>query len=219
MSETSRQPARLDFPMNSQRASTFVTINPDVLYFGTPVAVVSTCNRDGTTNLAAMSSFWALGDRFIIGLGSAGQTAENLARTGECVLNFPSPDEWQGVEKLASTTGKRDRQPYHDAAGIRTVVQKFAVSGFASVAAKEIAPLRVADCPIQVETRVLARHVATNQPALLYFELRKLLVHVREDLLDANGRVAIERWSPLFYVFRHYFGKGVRLGRSYRAQY
>ena len=45
-----------------------VTVAPEVLYFGTPVAVVSTLNVEGTTNLAAMSSFWALGDRFFIGV-------------------------------------------------------------------------------------------------------------------------------------------------------
>jgi flavin reductase (DIM6/NTAB) family NADH-FMN oxidoreductase RutF len=67
----------------------FRTIDPDVLSFGTPVAVVSTLNPNGTTNLAAMSSFWALGDRFVLGIGSSGQTAANLMRSGECVLNFP----------------------------------------------------------------------------------------------------------------------------------
>ena len=40
-----------------------VAISPEILYFGTPVAVISSLNADGTTNLAAMSSFWALGDR------------------------------------------------------------------------------------------------------------------------------------------------------------
>src|SRR5580704_2526100 len=39
----------------------FRTIEPKIPYFGTPVALISSLNEDGTTNLAPMSSFWALG--------------------------------------------------------------------------------------------------------------------------------------------------------------
>ncbi|WP_198007949.1 hypothetical protein [Methylovulum miyakonense] len=34
---------------------------PPILYFGTPVILVSTINEDGTANLAPMSSAWWLG--------------------------------------------------------------------------------------------------------------------------------------------------------------
>ena len=39
-------------PMNT--TDEFVSISPEILYFGTPVAVVSSLNPDGTTNLAAI---------------------------------------------------------------------------------------------------------------------------------------------------------------------
>jgi Conserved protein/domain typically associated with flavoprotein oxygenases, DIM6/NTAB family len=39
----------------------FKTIEPKILYFGTPVTLVSSLNEDGATNLAPISSFWALG--------------------------------------------------------------------------------------------------------------------------------------------------------------
>ncbi len=58
--------------------TTHVTIKPSVLYFGTPVALISTQNEDGSANLAPMSSAWALGDVFVLGLGSSSQTAANL---------------------------------------------------------------------------------------------------------------------------------------------
>src|SRR5215475_8100490 len=134
----------------------FVVIDPDVLYFGTPVAVISTLNPDGSTNLAAMSSFWALADRFVLGLTAYGQTGTNLARCGECVLNFPSPREWKMVERLGHTTGRRDLTDYHRAAGITFAYDKFAISGFAPLPSEIVAPLRTAECPLQVETRVLA---------------------------------------------------------------
>jgi flavin reductase (DIM6/NTAB) family NADH-FMN oxidoreductase RutF len=39
----------------------FRTIEPKILYLGTPVARLSSLNEDGSTNLAPISSFWALG--------------------------------------------------------------------------------------------------------------------------------------------------------------
>lgn len=197
----------------------FTTLIPDTLYFGTPVAVVSTLNPDGTTNLAAMSSFWALGDRFVIGLGAVGHTAANLAHSGECVLNLPSPDEWPFVERLGHTTGRPDLQDYHRAAGLTYAADKFAVSGFTPLASQLVAPARVRECPIQIEARVLAQHGGHGGAALVTFEVQRLRVHAHRSLLNPQAdRIDTDAWSPLFYVFRHYFGKGARLGRNFRAR-
>ncbi len=205
--------------MEQTAIAQFAAVTPEVLYFGTPVAVLSTLNPDGTTNLAAMSSFWALGDRFVVGLGSVGQTSANLLRTGECVLNFPSPAEWRFVERLAPTTGRADLTDYHHASDIRFAHDKFAASGFTPLESQLVTPLRAAECPIQVEARMPARHQGHDAPALSFFGLQKLRVHAQTTLVDRQNRIDVDAWSPLFYVFRHYFGKGGRLGRSFRAKY
>jgi len=56
------------------------TIEPRILYFGTPVALVTSLNEDGSTNLAPISSFWALGWTMTLGLLDETKTAENLER-------------------------------------------------------------------------------------------------------------------------------------------
>src|SRR5215475_15211927 len=68
------------------------TIEPGILYFGTPVVLISTVNEDGTYNLAPMSSAFWLGWRCMLGLASVSKTPQNMKRTGECVLNLPSVD-------------------------------------------------------------------------------------------------------------------------------
>src|SRR5580704_6824280 len=89
-------------PRRSAMSETrFRTIEPKILYFGNPVALISSLNGDGQTNLAPISSFWALGWTLFLGLLDETQTADNLARHRECVVNVPSPDLWQAVEKLA----------------------------------------------------------------------------------------------------------------------
>lgn len=197
----------------------FVTLSPEILYFGTPVSVVSSLNSDGTTNLAAISSFWALGDRLMIGLTRFGQTWANLERCRECVLNMPSPQEWQYVEKLGHTTGRPALTDYHRNAGITFAEDKFAVSGFTPIASQRVAPLRAAECPVQIEAQVLAMHPASDDAPFTYVEVRKLLVHAQRHVLNPSAtRFDIESWSPLFYMFRHYYGKGTHLGASFRAQ-
>jgi flavin reductase (DIM6/NTAB) family NADH-FMN oxidoreductase RutF len=197
----------------------FVAISPEILYFGTPVAVISSLNPDGTTNLAAMSSFWALGDRFVLGLTRFGQTWANLQRCPECVLNMPSPREWEHVERLGHTTGRPELTDYHRGAGIIYAEDKFSVSGFTPLASERVGPLRALECPVQVEARVLAVRPASDDAPYAYVEVRKLLVHAKRRVLDRSAtRFDIETWSPLFYLFRHYYGKGAHLGKSFRAR-
>lgn len=206
--------------MDSQIPNRFVAVSPEILYFGTPVTVISTLNPDGTTNLAPMSSFWALGDRFMLGLSSYGQSARNLARTSECVLNLPSPAEWEQVERLGHTTGRFPLTDYHRSAGIVHARDKFDVSGFSPLASEIVAPLRAAECPVQIESRMLAQNAPKGDDSFLYFEVQRLRVHADRAVLDNTGtRIDIAAWSPLFYVFRHYFGKGAQLGKSFRARY
>jgi flavin reductase (DIM6/NTAB) family NADH-FMN oxidoreductase RutF len=206
--------------MDNRTSDHFVTVTPEVLYFGTPVAVISTVNPDGTTNIAAMSSFWALDDRLMLGLTSFGQSGRNLARTSECVINIPSPAQWEHVERLGHTTGRYPLVDYHRRARIVHAKDKFAVSGFSPLASEIVSPLRAAECPVQIEARVLARHGSHDERRLLYFELLCLRVHAHRSVLNGAGtRIDVDAWSPLFYVFRHYFGKGERIGKSHRADY
>ena len=81
------------------------SIEPGILYLGTPVVLIGTENDDGSYNLAPMSSAFWLGWRCLLGLGAASKTSENMRRTGECVLNLPSVDCAAAVNLLACTTG------------------------------------------------------------------------------------------------------------------
>jgi flavin reductase (DIM6/NTAB) family NADH-FMN oxidoreductase RutF len=96
------QTRRQEMPRNE---TGFETITPKILYFGTPVAIVSSANQDGNANLAPLSSFWALGWTIVLGLLRDTKTLQNLEQRPECVINLPSPDLWKQVERLAPLTG------------------------------------------------------------------------------------------------------------------
>jgi Flavin reductase like domain len=85
----------------------FRIIEPKILYFGTPVALVHSRNEEGSTDLAPISSFCALGWTLILGLLTERKTADGVARYRECVVNLPSPEMWQNVEKTDSANRKK----------------------------------------------------------------------------------------------------------------
>lgn len=206
------------------RVKEHITIHPSVLYVGTPVALISTLNSDGSTNLSPMSSVWALGDRVVLGMTTSSQGGENLRREGECVINFPSSGQWKQVEKLARATGRSPVPPHKQATGYLFEPDKFAAANLTSSASEKVKPLRVAECPIQFETKLLAKHQPTelsqSRPeSFIIFETQVVQVHAhREIVIPGTNHIDTSQWSPLLYVFRHYFGTGRDLGRTFKAE-
>jgi len=127
------------------------TIGPTILYFGTPVALISSLNEDGTTNIAPVSSAWWLGWSCMLGLGSMGKTSENLIRTRECVINLPSVEQVTHVDRLALTTGKDPVPEKKRGWGYRYEPEKVGIAGLTPVPSIEVRPPRVAECPVQME--------------------------------------------------------------------
>lgn len=193
-----------------------MVIEPPVLYPGTPVVLVSSLNEDGTTNLAPMSSAWALGKTAVLGLGMAGKTFQNLSARPDCVLNYASAPLWRHVERLAPLTGAAP-VPAAKAAQFRTERDKFGAAGLTPARGELVAADRVAECPFQVEARVLdARPLTTKDGGVV--EMEVLRVHVHPELAEPDRKhVRVAAWEPLFYVFRHYIGRGAELGRTFRA--
>lgn len=194
------------------------TIEPKILYMGTPVVLISTMNENDTPNLAPISSAWSLGWNFVLGLGVAGKTFENLMRSGECVLNFPSDDMWREVELLAPLTGKNP-VPSEKPAHTRYESDKFRAAGLTALPSELVRPPAVVECPISMEAKLTKKvDLGEAREGICGVEVRILRVHARPDLVIGNHYIDPEAWRPLIYNFRHYFGLGRELGRSYRSE-
>jgi flavin reductase (DIM6/NTAB) family NADH-FMN oxidoreductase RutF len=201
----------------------FRTIEPKILYFGTPVALISSLNEDGSTNLAPISSFWALGWTIMLGLLDETKTAENLDRVPECVVNLPSPDMWEKVEALAPLTGKNP-VPEIKAKPFRFEADKFAAAQLTQLASELVKPARALECPVQLEARVTRLHQMggerlTQLGGGIAAEIEVIRVHVSGDLVIGENYIDPAKWSPLIYNFRHYFELADdELGKTFRAE-
>ena len=197
------------------------TIEPTILYFGTPVGLISTLNEDGTPNIAPMSSAWWLGWSCMLGLGSMGKTSDNLIRTRECVINLPSEDQVTHVDRLALTTGK-DPVPTKKAGwGYRYEPDKFGTAGLTPMPSLDVAPPRIAECPVQMEgivqdVRPFGKNVSANA-----FEVHIVRLHVEESLLVGDGprpHIDADHWRPLLMSFCRFFGVGHEVHPSRLAE-
>jgi flavin reductase (DIM6/NTAB) family NADH-FMN oxidoreductase RutF len=188
-----------------------VLSEPPILYFGTPVVLISTLNEDGSANLAPMSSAFWLGWRCILGLAAGSKTPQNMLRTGQCVLNLPSVDQVAAVDRLALTTGCDPVPAGRLARGYRHARDKFALAGLTPLPSLTVAPPRVRQCPVQMEAVVEGvHHIGANDADLrgrtVAIELRIQRVHIEQGILAEPNRVDPDKWRPLIMSFQKFYG-------------
>ena len=200
-------------------------VEPAILYFGTPVVLISTVNEDGSFNLAPMSSAFWLGWRCALGLGGHSKTSQNMRRTGECVLNLASTAEAAAVDRLALTTGSDPVPQRKLSRGYRCEPRKFQVSGLTPVPSQTVAPPRVLECPVQLEATVAAVHGIADDDErqrgnILCFEVRVQRVHADESILvtGSDDHIDPDKWRPLIMSFQKFYGLGASVHESALAQ-
>ncbi len=170
---------------------------PEILYFGTPVILISSSNENGTYNIAPISSVFWLGWRCVIGISAFSKTTENIKRNGNCVINLPSVREVPAVNRLALTTGTFPVPDGKKRKGYYHVSDKFQLAGLTPMASETISAPRIRECPVQMEACLEAVHGIGETDELqkgkiLTMEFRILRVYLEESVLmlgfDQKGR-------------------------------
>ena len=148
-----------------------------------------------------------------------------MLRTRQCVLNLPSVEQVSAVNKLARTTGTNPVPKGKLLKGYRFEADKFGVSGLTSVQSQTIDPVRVKECPVQMEAVVEAVHGIAEDDAvqsgrIITVELRIQRVHLEESILMDGfpSRVDPDKWRPLIMSFQQFYGLGPRVHNSTLAQ-
>jgi flavin reductase (DIM6/NTAB) family NADH-FMN oxidoreductase RutF len=189
-----------------------IRIEPSILYFGTPVVLISTSNEDGSSNIAPMSSAFWLGWRCVLGIGSSSKTAENMIRTGECVLNLPSVDEVGAVNRLAFLTGANPVPSSKAARGYSYEPKKFEIAGLTQINSETVSAPRAMECPVQMEAVVSAWHgLGEDSPlkgTLSVFEVRIRRVYAAPEIMmeGTRNRIDPDKWRPLIMSFQKFYG-------------
>ncbi|MCT2580247.1 MULTISPECIES: flavin reductase family protein [unclassified Mesorhizobium] len=191
------------------------SIAPSVLNFGTPVVLMVTRNDDGRVGLGFMR-----GPRLEFGdpgrhQSSAGWRMHPQFSRGQPLGECRTDRAHHGCESVP---------PHKAELGFVHEADKFALGGFAIQPSELILTPRIAECPLQFETRLLTCHRSAKQQGAssthLIMEVDVQRVHAHSSIvLPGTNHIDTARWNPLFYVFRHYFGDAVDLGKTFRAEH
>jgi flavin reductase (DIM6/NTAB) family NADH-FMN oxidoreductase RutF len=190
-------------------------LSPKMLYFGTPVVLISSTNPDGTTNVAPMSSAWWVGETAMLGMSAHSQTVRNLEQRPRCVLNLVDATMVDAVDRLALLTGRTDVPQYKRDRGYTFEPDKFAAAGLTPAPLGDGMPAGVAESLVQMEGRVRTIHgIDAPDSGLRALEVAVLRTHVDDSLLMADHPTYLDplRWDPLIMKFTEFFS-GAQLSR------
>lgn len=214
---------------------THVVSEPSILYLGTPVVLNSSINEDGSYNLAPISSAFWLGWRCMLGFEAVSQTAKNIIRTGECVINLPTCSMVDVVNRLSKLTGSNPVPAGKAQRGYKYEADKFGVAGLTPIASETVDAPRVLECPIQLEAKLVRinsvmadeydysvheRAGECTLEGITCLEMRIQRVHVDPSILarDNQNRIDPDLWRPMIMSFCRYYGLGPEIAESKLAE-
>jgi flavin reductase (DIM6/NTAB) family NADH-FMN oxidoreductase RutF len=181
-----------------------VRVEPFRPVYPTPAALVTSISRDGTPNIIALGEVFNISLRRppVVGLAIRKATYSHglIAESEEFVINQPTSAMVKQTEICGSTTGRG--------------TDKFAAAGLTPLPASTVRPPLIAECPVNIECRLLAIQDLGDHDLFLG-EVQA--VHADEGLIGADGQVAPERLDPLVFMFNfghrgEYWSLGKRLG-------
>ncbi len=119
-----------------------------------------------------------------------------LKERGEFVINLPTEKIVREVDYAGIYTGKK--------------VDKFAKTGLTPIASAEVAPPSIDECPVSIECRV-CKVVPMGSHDVFVADI--VGVSCREDIMDGQGKIRLDRAGLLAYAHGEYFALGEKLGR------
>jgi flavin reductase (DIM6/NTAB) family NADH-FMN oxidoreductase RutF len=159
-----------------------------------PIGWISTVSKAGLHNLAPYSQFQNLTYDPPYVMFSANETSEgkrkdtviNIEETGEFVYNMATYDLREAVNRSASH--------------VPPDVDEFELAGLSKAPSVRVKPCRVEESPIQFECRYYQtlRLPGNGLMGTVHIVIgRVLLVHIKDEVIGADGRIDIVRIRPL----------------------
>ena len=184
---------------------------PTMFYYGFPVVLLTTTDKDGNADVTPISSTFTLGANAVIALVKLNKAYHNVMEVPEVVFNLPTAAMWEKIEAIAPYTAQNPVPPQK--MGKYTYTDdKFSIGGFTQLPSEKVRPPRIAECPIQAEAKV--KNV-NDRDAYVLVELEFVQVHAEDHLVMEGNKINPLEWEPLIYNFKHYYGLGEHKGLNF----
>jgi len=174
-------------------------IRPGRPVYPSPAALITCAGPAGRPNIITLGECFNVSIARPVIVGIATRTATHsyglIRSTGEFVVNLPTARMVRVVDAVGCVSGRE--------------VDKFERFGFTPLPAAEVGPPLIAECPVNIECRVLSEQQVGDHQLFLG---QVVAEHVDEELLDADGTPDPARLDMLIYAFGRYFAAGALLG-------
>jgi flavin reductase (DIM6/NTAB) family NADH-FMN oxidoreductase RutF len=169
----------------------------------------------------------------MLGLGAISQSTINLICTKQCVLNLASDNMTGAINALARTTGSLEiltAQPgegykyFKRINGYEYVPDKFGRAGLTPLNSDLVVPVRIADCPTQIEAELVGVYEMMQNADIKGFialEVKVLRIHIHEHIRmeGFENRIDPDKWQPMIMSFQELYGlKGKKVDESVLAK-
>ena len=184
---------------------------PSMFYYGFPVVLLTTTDKDGNADVTPISCTFTLGTNAVIALVKLNKAYHNVMEVPEVVFNLPSAEMWEKVEAIAPYTAQNPVPPQKQGKYTYTD-DKFAIAGLTKLPSDKVRAPRIAECPIQAEAKVKQVNDRDN---FALIELEFVQVHAQDHLVIEENKINPLEWHPLIYNFKHYYSLGEHKGLNF----
>ncbi len=175
-------------------------IKPFRPIYPSPAGLVSSVDGDGRANIITLGEIFnvSIAGPVIVGIAIAKPrySHELISASREYVVNLPTSAMVEIVDRCGSVSG-RD-------------VDKFARFSLTAVPAEKVRPPLIAECPVNIECRVIGIQEIGDHDLFLG---EVLVEHVDEEALDESGRILVDKLDPLCYLHSEYWSCRERLAQ------
>jgi flavin reductase (DIM6/NTAB) family NADH-FMN oxidoreductase RutF len=165
-----------------------------------PAALVTSVDEQGRPNIITLGEVFniSIAKPVIVGIAIAKPrySHELISKSREYVVNLPTAAIVEKVDRCGTSSG-RD-------------VDKFASFGLTPVPAEHVRPPLIAECPLNIECRVMGIQEIGDHDLFLGEVVAQ---HVEESALDDKGRILVGELDVLCYMQSQYWSVRDCLGR------
>ena len=176
-------------------------VTPHRPIYPTPAALVTSVDADGRPNIITLGEVFniSIARPVILGIAIRKERYSHqlISETREYVVNLPTREIAEQVWYCGSVSGR--------------TVSKFVRSGLTPVPAQRVRPPLIAECPINLECKVLGVQEIGDHDLFLG---EVVVQHVDEGLLDQAGRISVRKLRAFAFVNGEFWTLGERIPRT-----
>ena len=177
-----------------------VQVKPYRPVYPTPAGLITSVDREGTPNIITLGEVFNISITRPVILGIAIRKAtfshSLISASREYVVNLPTRAITEQVWFCGSVSGRK--------------VAKFEQSGLTPLPATIVKPPLIAECPVNVECRVIDVQVIGDHDLFLGEVVAQ---HVDQDVLDEHGKIVVEKLDGFAFVLGEFWSLGSKIER------